>query len=204
VISKKNKTNWIFLFILIIFATGGGIFCIRYAALLKNLPKAVEISLPQRFPLLTELDNNFLTQVNECFIPVAAVYGYTLRITSGYRSLSEQDQLYEQGRTVNGHIITWAPVGKSLHNYGFAIDVADRWRSYNIDWVKLGKIGQYCGLEQVDDPHFEHRSGLTTGQFAWGMRPPPLSLPCSVMDERAKKSQPLTVKDLKDCGIPNF
>lgn len=82
----------------------------------------------------------------------------------------------------------------------------DRWRGYNIDFNKLAKIAVYCGLEQVDPPHFEHRAGLTTDQFEAGMRPPPLILPCAIMDERAKANQKLTLKDLENnnCGLPKF
>jgi len=157
-------------------------------------------------PLPTAIDENFLKQVNECFIPTAAIYGYTLRITAGFRSLEEQALIYNSGRTVDGHIVTWAEPGRSLHNYGFAVDVVDRCSGYDIDFYKLAKIGKYCGLEQVDPPHFEHRAGLTTDQFAAGMRPGPLELPCKIMDERAKTNKPLTMKDLKNnnCGVPKI
>lgn len=161
-------------------------------------------SISTKAQQVTGLDPNFLNQVNDCFFPVAAVYGYTLRITSGYRSATQQEQIYSQGRTVNGHIVTWAEPGHSMHNYGFAIDVVDRWRGYNIDWVKLGKIGAYCGLTQVDDPHFEYRGGLNTAQFEAGLRPLPLKLPCAIMGERANANQPLTMQDLNECGAPKF
>ncbi len=158
-------------------------------------------------PMPTAIDPNFITQVNECFIPTAAVYGYTLRITAGFRSLAEQSQLYQEGRTINGHIVTEAPAGKSIHNYGFAVDVVDVYRGFDIEWTKLGKIGAYCGLEQGPDgdlPHFEHRGGLSTSDFAAGKRPQPLTLPCAIMQERAKANEPLTLKDLQSCGAPRF
>ena len=160
--------------------------------------------MPPVVPVPTAIDPNFSTQVNECFIPTATVYGYTLRIASDFRSLAEQAVIYDQGRTVDGHIVSWAEPGLSLHNYGFAVDVVDRWRGYNIDFDKLAKIGAYCGLEQVDPPHFEHRAGLTTAQFGDGLRPSPLTLPCALMDERAKANQSLTMKDLNSCGAPKF
>ncbi|MBU1102062.1 M15 family metallopeptidase, partial [Patescibacteria group bacterium] len=150
---------------------------------------------------------NFLSQVDECFIPTAAVYGYTLRISSGFRTVAEQDQLYKQGRTVDGHIVTEAPGGKSIHNFGFAVDVVDRWREYDIDWEKLAKIGTYCGLEpseEGDISHFENRDGLTTADFVAGRRPAALALPCAVMAERAKANQSLTLKDLQNCGASKF
>ncbi len=182
--------------VMLVCATVGSLFLVRhsfYAA------KAV--------PVPTGLDPNFINQVNECFIPVANLYGYSLRITSGFRSMAEQQQIYDQGRLENGAIISEAPPGHSLHNYGFAVDVVDRWRGYNINWQKLIAIGAYCGLGNGgvgDYPHFEYRGGLTTDQFAAGMRPAPLVLPCTTMAERAKDAQPLTIKDLQGCGAPNF
>lgn len=158
-------------------------------------------------PMPTAIDPNFSTQVNECFLPTAAAYGYSLRITAGFRSMSDQDALYQEGRTIDGHIITEAPAGKSIHNYGFAVDVVDRYRGYNIDWDKLIKIAEYCGLDSGgsgDLPHFEHRAGFTTADFAAGFRPKPLTLPCAIMDERAKANQPLTLEDLKNCNAPDF
>ena len=49
-------------------------------------------------PIPTGLDPNFITQVDDCFLPTAAVYGYTLRVTSGFRSLAQQQQIYDQGK----------------------------------------------------------------------------------------------------------
>lgn len=153
----------------------------------------------QAVPVPTGLDPNFINQVNECFIPAAAAYGYTLRIVSGFRTMAEQQQIYDQGRLENGEIISEAPPGHSLHNYGFAVDIVDRRKGYNINWPELIAIGAYCGLGNGgagDYPHFEYRGGLTTDDFAAGKRPPPLTLPCPIMAERAKSGQPLTLQDL--------
>jgi hypothetical protein len=158
-------------------------------------------------PLPTGMNQNFLDQVNECFIPTAAVYGYTLRITSGFRSMSEQAQIYDDGRDGTGTIVSEAPPGHSLHNYGYAVDIVDRWNGYNIDWTKLIAIGNYCHLENGgtgDLPHFEYRGELTTDDFAAGKRPPPLTLPCPIMATRADENQPLTLADLQSCGAPDF
>jgi len=161
----------------------------------------------QLTPVPTEINANFVNQVNECFIPVASLYGYTLRISSGFRSMEEQNQIYQQGRSVNGHIVTEAVGGRSIHNFGFAVDVVDRWKEYDIDFDRLGKIAEYCGLEHGDEgdlAHFEHRNGLSTDQFLDGFRPKDLILPCIVMDERFKASQSLTLRDLQSCNVPKF
>jgi D-alanyl-D-alanine carboxypeptidase len=158
-------------------------------------------------PLPTAENPSFLIQVTQCFIPTATVYGYDLRITAGFRSIAEQTQIYDLGRSMDGHIVSEAPPGHSLHNYGYAVDVADRTAGYNLNWTKLIKIAAYCHLESGgvgDLPHFEYRGGLTTDQFLAGDRPPPLSLPCPVMAQRSATGTPLTLKDLNACGAPKF
>lgn len=203
--SQVHKTNWICLATVFLLAVLGGVAVVlQHNRFLTDLAVQTRNVARAQALIPTKINANFLTQVTECFIPVAGVYGYTLRLTSGFRTTEEQDELFEQGRTVDGHIISWAPVGKSIHNYGYAMDVVDRWRGYNIDWKKIAKIGAYCGLQQVDDPHFEYRGGLTTDQFAAGARPRPLTLPCALMGERARTGQPLTREDLSNCGAPKF
>ncbi len=161
----------------------------------------------QPTPLPTEMNPNFLSQVNNCFLPVAAVYGYALRVTDGFRSIADQTKMYYQGRTINGHIVTEAEPGHSLHNYGYAVDVVDRYKGYKINWTRLVKIAQFCSLESGgvgDLPHFEERGGLKTDQFVAGMRPPLLTLPCGIMENRTATSSRLTLKDLNACGAPKF
>lgn len=43
-------------------------------------------------------------------------------ITQTVRSFKESDDLYQQGRTKPGQIVTNAKAGQSLHNYGLALD----------------------------------------------------------------------------------
>lgn len=58
-----------------------------------------------------------------------------LIIVFGYRSLEEQDKLYQQGRTLPGPIVTRAQAGQSPHNFDCAVDcwVMDE-HSKAIDW----------------------------------------------------------------------
>jgi hypothetical protein len=159
-------------------------------------------------PPITGENPNFLTQVDDCLIPTAALYGYDLRITAAYRSIADQTAMYDEGRTVDGHIVSEAPPGHSLHNYGYAVDVVDRINGYDIDWTKLANIGAYCSLESGgvgDLPHFEERHGLTTDQFAAGQRPPALALPCPAMvDDHDGATSTLSLAQLKECGVPDF
>lgn len=50
--------------------------------------------------------------------------GWKLFITDGFRSFQEQNELYAQGRTKPGKIVTNAKGGQSAHNYGLAVDLA--------------------------------------------------------------------------------
>lgn len=193
---KKVAARWIFFI---------GAVAIIGVVFFLSLPRVFSIMAPPQVP--TGMNQNFLDQVNECFIPVAGVYGYTLRITSGFRSMTEQAQIYDDGRDGSGTIISEAPPGHSLHNYGYAVDVVDRWKGYGIDWTRLIAIAAYCHVENGgpgDLPHFEYRGGLTTDDFAAGKRPPPLVLPCPLMAVRAEQNQPLTLADLKSCNAPGF
>jgi D-alanyl-D-alanine carboxypeptidase len=62
--------------------------------------------------------------------------------TQGFRTYAEQDALYQQGRTTPGSIVTHARGGKSLHNFGLAIDfVSDR---------QLGVPGVQPGWDKSD------------------------------------------------------
>jgi len=203
-LSRKSVAAIVIIFLLVIFA--GLVFIARsdLASMRENENNVQE----QKSVLMpTEINANFLTQVEECLIPTAAAYGYTLRVSSGFRTMEEQDQIYQQGRTENGHIVTEAPAGKSIHNFGFAVDVVDRWNGYDINWDRIAEMANYCGLEsggEGDVAHIEHRDGLTTAQFQRGRKPLELTLPCAIMHQRALAEQKLTLKDLQNCGAPKF
>ena len=93
-------------------------------------------------------------------------------ITCGYRSAKEQDELYKQGRTKPGNIVTNAKGGYSQHNWGVAFDIAmnhdidgdkkvtdDTW---NLKGFKsVAKLAKSVGLSWggdwksfKDNPHF--------------------------------------------------
>ncbi|MGI4815975.1 MAG: M15 family metallopeptidase [Janthinobacterium lividum] len=51
-----------------------------------------------------------------------AVHGTYFRVAQGLRTYAQQDSLYEQGRSLQGHIVTNARAGFSNHNFGCAVD----------------------------------------------------------------------------------
>jgi len=104
--------------------------------------------------------------------------GHAVRIVEGYRTFERQTELYNQGRTTAGAIVTNAKAGESLHNYGVAVDFVFRREGYNASstlWALLGKVGKDQGFTWggdwqgfVDRPHFELKQGYTTQEFKEG------------------------------------
>jgi peptidoglycan LD-endopeptidase CwlK len=105
----------------------------------------------------------------------AAAEGIILVFTHTTRTALEQQELYEQGRSRPGPIVTAAPAGYSWHEFGRAFDVAiKRWSGdqtpgnwYDGPWDRVGELGEACGLEwggrwkHPDYPHFQHTGGRT-------------------------------------------
>lgn len=104
--------------------------------------------------------------------------GLPVRINEGYRSWERQDQLYAQGRTMPGNIVTNARGGQSLHNYGVAIDFVFVREGYNAPeshWQTLGQVVRKNGFEWggdwkgfVDRPHAQLLMGYTLADFQNG------------------------------------
>lgn len=79
------------------------------------------ITLSRIQKLHPKLRNEALAIYNEI---VASLTGNaTVRFASTLRTFSEQEALYNQGRTNPGKIVTTARAGQSYHNYGLAIDI---------------------------------------------------------------------------------
>lgn len=111
-----------------------------------------------------------------------------IRITHGYRSISFQNDLYAQGRTKPGAIVTSARGGYSYHNYGLAIDFVLRKSGYDItadydkdgiaDWMEVVAQAKLLGFEWggdwekfIDRPHFQMAFGLSTAELRAGKKP---------------------------------
>lgn len=100
--------------------------------------------------------------------------GWTVDMFEGYRSFERQQQLYNQGRTTPGKIVTHAKPGQGLHNYGLAADmvfkVDGKWSwAERLPWKVLGEEGKKLGLtwggdwlgKKNDRPHFQYTNGLS-------------------------------------------
>ena len=132
-------------------------------------------------PITVDRINQLHPDVQEAaidFILEAQEQGIYLRITSGYRSVDEQNELYAQGRTEPGIIVTNARGGESYHNYGVAFDVVeikDGEALWNNEWKEIGEIGKKYGFEWggdwisfVDLPHFQMTFGYDESEL-WEM-----------------------------------
>lgn len=111
----------------------------------------------------------------ELFDSQMRAQGQDYIITCTYRSNDEQAQLYAQGRTKPGPIVTKAMPGQSAHNVflngapaACAFDIVvmqsgkPQWNVRNPAWQIAGKIGQSVGLDWagswtsfVEFPHFQ-------------------------------------------------
>lgn len=93
----------------------------------------------------------------------AAKIGITVIITDGYRSYTDQDQLYGQGREQPGKIVTHARGGQSMHNFGLAIDFALKTDSGKIIWDI-----EYDGNNNGESDWFEVAQIAKELGFSWG------------------------------------
>ena len=120
---------------------------------------------PQLQPVATKL------------IELAQAKGINVKVICGTRTYAEQNELYAQGRTKPGKVVTKAKGGESIHNFGLAFDVgifsADgkTYHDEHRDYKAVGLIGQQLGLEWggnwkfVDEPHFQLKHGKSLAQL---------------------------------------
>lgn len=119
--------------------------------------------------------------------------GIKIIITEGYRSEERQNELFEQGRSTAGQIVTSARGGESYHNYGLAIDFAIRVSADKViwdmdydgngngksDWMEIVEIAKELGFEWGGDwanfpdyPHLQYDFGYSIAELQRGKRPP--------------------------------
>lgn len=99
------------------------------------------------------------------FLLVAAAAGLSVFVAETLRTKESQAWLYASGRTRPGRILTGNKAGTSKHETGCAFDVAfhgkELYPSDEHTWLKLGLIGEQCGLfwggrwESLDKVHFQ-------------------------------------------------
>lgn len=119
---------------------------------------------------IEDLDTRFQPIVRELLAKgqeAIKTTGWTLFITDGYRSIAEQNELYAQGRTKPGNIVTNARGGQSAHNYGLAVDLAFQKagalsydsKLYALVYPIAKSLGVELGADLTgfsDKPHFQY------------------------------------------------
>jgi peptidoglycan L-alanyl-D-glutamate endopeptidase CwlK len=98
--------------------------------------------------------------------------GIIIRVVQGLRTATQQDELYAQGRTRPGPVVTDARGGYSMHNFGLAVDCIPgirgkepwqpNWEAKHPDYGAMIAAGEAQGLvsgahwESIpDEPHFQ-------------------------------------------------
>ena len=136
-------------------------------------------------PVVAEKQNQLVERARKSGIKIV--------ITEGYRSEERQDELFEQGRSTAGQIVTSARGGESYHNYGLAIDFAIRVSEDKViwdidydgngngksDWMEIVDIAKELGFEWGGDwisfpdyPHLQYDFGYSIAELKRGKRPP--------------------------------
>ena len=77
-----------------------------------------------------------------------------IQVVQGLRTWNQQNELYSQGRTSPGSVVTDAPAGFSWHNYGLGVDVAPEevtpgqpdWNTSHPVWGRIVSLSSSVGL----------------------------------------------------------
>lgn len=140
-------------------------------------PKTIKVvnqrDLNNLHPIVKEMVERFIKEVNEYFNGEVDV-----KVISTLRSWSEQEKLYNQGRTTPGKIVTNAKPGTSIHNWGCAIDIGVfKDGKYLIDdklgyYKMIGPLGLLNGFvwggnfKSIKDmPHYEYTGKYNSSEF---------------------------------------
>lgn len=95
--------------------------------------------------------------------------GYMVAVFEGYRSPERQQWLYDQGRTRDGRIITYAKPYESFHQYGLAVDIVGyqnkKW-DWSIDYDKITEVFIRHGFKPLkfEKAHFQIDGGLSASR----------------------------------------
>ena len=125
------------------------------------------------------LEPGFKEKIGE-LCTILGTMGIICIVTSGRRTIEEQNNLYAQGRTNGGRIVTKAKGGQSPHNFGLAADLCPYkpnskelwWNCPDDIWHAIHDVAESLGLDSgydwsfQDCPHVEDRTWKQT-QALW-------------------------------------
>ncbi|PZE21607.1 M15 family metallopeptidase [Paenibacillus xerothermodurans] len=162
---------------------------------MPSLERIVPDVKPREVPPVTAL-HPVVAQKQAELVAAAKRKGIVILITDGFRSVEEQNALYQQGRSTSGRIVTHAEGGESYHNYGLAIDFALRSNNGKAiwdmkfdgngngqsDWMEVVTLAKQLGFTWGGDwhsfpdyPHLQMDFGYSIRELRRGERPPALN-----------------------------
>lgn len=124
---------------------------------------------------IDELNPEFKTKVEIIISALNNSTGLKWIVVQGVRTIAYQNELYSQGRTKPGQIVTNAKGGQSAHNFKLAADIAPLnekgtdvwWNCPKKYWDCLGQVAEgmgltwgghfrnLCDLPHVEDPKWK-------------------------------------------------
>lgn len=156
-------------------------------------------------------------QAAEQLIEKTFSLGIPIVITHGLRTIEEQNDLYAQGRTKPGQIVTNAKGGYSNHNFGVAIDFAlllpdgksvswdmkyDGNCNGTADWHEVVLVAKSLGFAWGGDwysfkdyPHFEMTFGLSTADYRSGKKPAQKDID-TILNKLKQEEHKVTERDI--------
>lgn len=116
------------------------------------------------------LEADFKPLVEELLAKTEAATNRKWAISDGRRTMAAQRDIYAQGRTKPGKVVSNAKPGQSAHNFGYAVDLWPLKANGDFDWgakvslfKTMGAIAESMGLTWgggfrtlFDGPHVEH------------------------------------------------
>jgi hypothetical protein len=116
------------------------------------------------------LQSDFQPIVKELLTRTEATTGRKWAVSDALRTMAQQREIYAQGRTKPGRVVSNAKPGQSAHNFGYAVDLWPLKANGDFDWCakvdlfkKMGAIATELGLTWggtfrtlFDAPHVEN------------------------------------------------
>lgn len=116
------------------------------------------------------LEPIFRPLVEQLIVKTEAATGRKWAISDARRTMAQQRDIYAQGRTKPGKVVSNAKPGQSAHNFGYAVDLWPLKADGDFDWgasqklfKAMGDIAVSLGLTWggnfksiFDAPHVEH------------------------------------------------
>lgn len=128
---------------------------------------------------LATLDPAFRGTVERVLARSAEATGVEWIVTEGRRTMARQAELFAQGRTAPGRVVTKARPGSSSHNFGLGADLCPLkdgkawWEAPKTIWQQMADLAEEEGLEAgfyfqtiFDAPHIESPA-WKTAQAEW-------------------------------------